>query len=54
MTAIVARTLLLLLGVAVAFAGFGLVVAFGVLAFIGMPLLIVGLGVISAATDADR
>jgi hypothetical protein len=50
----IARTVMLLLGVAVAFAGFGLVVAFGVLAFIGMPLLIVGLGFTSAATDPNR
>ncbi|MGH9246447.1 MAG: hypothetical protein ACRD29_19475 [Acidimicrobiales bacterium] len=42
-----------LLGLPVAFAGFGLVVAFGVLAFIGMPLMIVGLGLISAAISPD-
>ena len=50
----IARAAMLLAGVAVAFAGFGLVAAFGVLAFIGMPLLFVGLGLISAATAPDR
>jgi hypothetical protein len=38
-------------GWSLTFAGLGATVAFGVLAFIGMPLLVVGLGVLSAAID---
>jgi hypothetical protein len=44
------RIVLLLLGLVVAAGGLGLTVSFGVLAIIGMPLLILGLGCISAAT----
>ena len=45
------RVLLLLIGLPLAAGGLGLTVSFGVLAFVGMPLLILGLGLISAATD---
>ena len=39
------------IGVGVFFAGMGATLAFGMLAFIGMPLLVVGLGLLSAAID---
>jgi hypothetical protein len=46
------RTLLgLLFGIGVFVTGMGLTMAFGVLAFIGMPILVVGLGLLSAAID---
>lgn len=43
---------LLLLGISVAVSGMGLTMSFGVLAFVGVPLLVIGLAVISAATEA--
>jgi hypothetical protein len=39
------------LGLGVTFAGLGAVLAFGVFAFIGMPLLAIGLGLLSSAID---
>ena len=39
-------------GLCLAFAGLGATVAFGVFAFIGMPMLILGLGIFSAALDS--
>ena len=44
------RMIWLITGIALAMSGMGLTVAFGILAFIGMPLLVVGLACISAAT----
>jgi hypothetical protein len=44
--------LLLLLGISLTIAGMGLTVSFGVMAFAGMPLLVLGLGVLSAGTEA--
>lgn len=41
----------LLIGIAVFVTGMGLTMAFGLLAFIGMPILVVGLGLLSAAID---
>ena len=41
----------LCLGLSVTFAGLGLILAFGIFAFIGMPLLAIGLGLLSAAID---
>ena len=41
----------LLIGISVFATGMGLTMAFGLLAFIGMPLLVVGLGLLSAAID---
>ena len=38
-------------GLGVTFAGLGAVLAFGVFAFIGMPLLAIGLGLLSSAID---
>ena len=38
-------------GLSLTFAGLGLTVAFGVFAVIGMPVLIVGLGLLSAALE---
>jgi hypothetical protein len=43
--------LALLAGIGVFVTGMGLTMAFGVLAFIGMPILVVGLGLLSAAID---
>ncbi len=43
------RFVLLAIGLPVAASGLGLTLSFGVLAFLGMPLLIIGLGCISAA-----
>jgi hypothetical protein len=45
----VERAFLLIVGIMVGIGGLGLTASFGLLAFIGMPLLIVGLGCISAA-----
>ena len=39
------------IGVSVFFAGMGATLAFGMLAFLGMPILVVGLGLLSAAID---
>ena len=39
------------IGVGVFFAGMGATLAFGMFAFIGMPVLVVGLGLLSAAID---
>jgi len=39
----------LTIGLAVTFAGLGAVGAFGVFVFVGMPLLAIGLGLVSAA-----
>lgn len=44
------RGVLLVLGLAFGMGGLGLVATFGLLAFLGMPMLIVGLGCISAAS----
>ena len=41
----------LLIGISLFATGMGLTMAFGLLAFIGMPMLIIGLGVLSAAID---
>jgi hypothetical protein len=41
----------LCLGLSVTFAGLGAILAFGIFAFIGIPLLAVGLGLLSAAID---
>jgi hypothetical protein len=38
-------------GLCVTFGGLGLVLAFGMLAWIGMPVLAVGLGILSAAIN---
>ncbi len=38
-------------GLSVTFAALGLVLAFGIFAFIGMPLLAIGLGLLSSAID---
>lgn len=46
---------LIVLGIVVGATGLGLVGTFGILSFLGMPLLIVGLSLISAAVGpADR
>jgi hypothetical protein len=41
-----------MVGLAITYAGLGAVLSFGLFAWIGMPILAVGLGVLSAAIDA--
>jgi hypothetical protein len=48
---LVATFLKICVGVSVTFAGLGAVLAFGMFAFVGMPLLAVGLGLLSSAID---
>ncbi len=45
---------LIVLGVVVGASGLGLVGTFGILSFLGMPLLIVGLSLISAGVGPAR
>jgi hypothetical protein len=45
------RVILMGVGIPLGVGGLGLTVSFGLLAFIGMPLLIIGLGCISAAIE---
>jgi hypothetical protein len=45
------RVLLIIPGAALAVTGMGLTLAFGVFAFIGIPLLAVGLGLVTAAIE---
>ncbi len=45
------RFLRIMLGLSLTFTGLGATLAFGIFAFIGMPMLAVGLGVLSAAID---
>lgn len=40
------------IGIPLAITGFGLTAAFGIFAFIGIPLLAIGLGCISAGIDS--
>jgi hypothetical protein len=47
-----ARIVQMLAGLGLFFAGLGATVAFGIFAFIGVPLLAIGLGLFSAAFDA--
>jgi len=46
--------ILLIPGISLAVTGMGLTLAFGVFAFIGIPLLILGLSLITAAIDAEE
>lgn len=48
---VVRSALLLIPGIALAVTGMGLTLAFGLFAFIGIPLLAVGLGLVTAAID---
>jgi hypothetical protein len=50
--AVVKQFLGVVAGLSLAFAGLGATVAFGVFAVIGMPMLILGLGIFSAALDS--
>ena len=45
------QLLALAVGVSVAFAGLGVTLAFGMFAWLGIPILIVGLGLLSAAVE---
>jgi hypothetical protein len=47
------RVVLLLAGIPLALGGLGLTASFGLFAPIGIPLLIIGLGCISAATESS-
>ena len=40
------------IGISIAFMGLGLTLAFGMFAWLGMPILIVGLGLLSAAVES--
>jgi hypothetical protein len=44
---------LIVLGLVFAVSGLGLIGAFGILSFLGFPLLAIGLGLISAGVDPD-
>jgi hypothetical protein len=50
--AVIKQSLGMILGLGLAFGGLGATVAFGVFAFIGMPMLVLGLGIFSAALDS--
>lgn len=50
---ILLRALMLLIGVSLTAGGMGLTMI-GVFAFLGIPMLILGLGLISAATNPQR
>ena len=52
MVASVKQFLGIVTGLGLAFAGLGATVAFGVFAFIGMPMLVIGLGIFSASLDS--
>jgi hypothetical protein len=41
----------LTIGISIAFTGLGVTLAFGMFAWLGMPILIVGLGLLSAAVE---
>ena len=45
------RAVPIIIGIPLTATGFGLTAAFGIFAFIGMPLLIIGLGCISAGVN---
>lgn len=45
------RFVLLVIGLPLAVTGVGLTAAFGIFAFVGMPLLAIGLSCVSAAVD---
>jgi hypothetical protein len=47
----VSRLLKITAGLGLSFTGLGATVAFGLFAFIGVPMLAVGLGLLSAAID---
>ncbi len=46
------RAVPILVGIPLVAMGFGLTASFGIFAFIGMPLLFLGLGCVSAGTGA--
>lgn len=48
------RVIPILIGIPLTATGFGLTAAFGIFAFIGMPLLCIGLGCISAGLNPPR
>lgn len=51
MIAALKQILAIIVGVSVTFAALGLILAFGLFAWLGIPLLAVGLGLLSAAID---
>ncbi len=46
------RTVQMMSGLMIFYAGLGATLAFGLFAFVGMPLIAIGLGLFSAAIDA--
>lgn len=48
------RAIPIVIGLPLVATGFALTASFGILAFIGMPLLILGLGCVSAGTGPQR
>jgi hypothetical protein len=42
----------LAIGISIAFTGLGVTLAFGMFAWLGVPILIVGLGLLSAAVES--
>ena len=51
MIAALRQIIAIIIGISVTFAGLGLILAFGLFAWLGIPLLAVGLGLLSAAVD---
>jgi hypothetical protein len=50
----VLRMIMVAIGLPLIATGFGLTAAFGIFAFVGMPLLIVGLGFVSAGVNPPK
>ncbi len=50
----VLRMVMVAIGLPLVATGFGLTAAFGIFAFIGMPLLILGLGFVSAGVNPPK
>lgn len=48
------RIFMVAMGLPLIATGFGLTAAFGIFAFIGMPLLILGLGLLSAGVNPQK
>ena len=51
MIAALKQILAIIVAISVTFAALGLILAFGLFAWLGIPLLAVGLGLLSAAVD---
>jgi hypothetical protein len=51
MIGVLRQILAIIIGISVTFAALGLILAFGLFAWLGVPLLAIGLGLLSAAID---